>query len=137
MRGGVLRGVASRRVIACGGYEAEPCRHTELGRSYLPNDKVPWPLFTIDFEASGLGEFTYPIEIGIAAWRAPNLPVETWSSLISPPMAWGQHRIWSREGEAVHGISREELAGGISPLEALTRSEAHTSELQSLMRISY
>src|SRR3546814_2638556 len=71
---------------------------------------------------SGLGEFTYPIEIGIAAWRAPNLPVETWSSLISPPMAWGQHRIWSREGEAVHGISREELAGGISPLEALTKA---------------
>src|SRR3546814_3399693 len=113
-------------------------------------------LFTIDVEASGLEECTYPIEIGIAAWRAPNLPVETWSSLISPPMAWGQHRIWSREGEAVHGISREELAGGISPLEALTkaneligghtayceggehdRSEEHTSELQSLMRNSY
>src|SRR3546814_7428042 len=37
-------------------------------------------------------------------------------------MAWGQHRIWSREGEAVHGISREELAGGISPLEALTKA---------------
>src|SRR3546814_13062767 len=37
-------------------------------------------------------------------------------------MAWGQHRIWSREGEAIHGISREELAGGISPLEALTKA---------------
>lgn len=38
-----------------------------MGFSDLPNGQLSWPLFTIDFEASGLGEFTYPIEIGITS----------------------------------------------------------------------
>lgn len=87
--------------------------------------RLPWPLFTIDFEASGLGEFTYPIEIGIACWPAPNLDIETWSTLIKPPEEWFLHRIWNAASEEVHGIHRHELAHGATPAGAL----AHANKL--------
>ena len=84
--------------------------------------ELPWPLFTIDVEASGLGEFTYPIEIGITSWPSPEAEISTWSTLISPPPAWRQHRIWSREGQAIHGITRDQLEVGSTPLEALAKA---------------
>jgi len=82
-------------------------------------DQLPWPLITLDFEASGLGEFTYPIEIGIARWAEPAAPIETWSALIQPAAAWAEHRIWNSASEAIHGIRFEDLAAGMSVEHAL------------------
>lgn len=83
---------------------------------------LPWPLFALDFEASGLGEFTYPIEIGIARWLQPGASIEAWSALIKPTTAWRKHRLWNEASELVHGIRREDLEEGITPEEALTHA---------------
>lgn len=88
----------------------------------MPNAKLPWPLFTLDFEASGLGEFTYPIEIGITRWAAPDAAIETWSALIRPTDDWHKYRPWHAASEAVHGIRREQLDEGLTPAEALCRA---------------
>ncbi|AQR72860.1 hypothetical protein BXU08_03475 [Sphingomonas sp. LM7] len=85
---------------------------------------IPWPLFTLDFEASGLGEFTYPIEVGIARWMEPDAPISSWSVLIKPTKAWLRHRIWMPESEKIHGITRDELDQGISPRWALEHANA-------------
>lgn len=90
--------------------------------SDLPSGRLPWPLFTIDFEASGLGEFTYPIEIGITRWETCEAAFETWSTLIRPPKAWREHRIWNQAAERIHGLSRDQLDDGASPHEALLRA---------------
>src|SRR3546814_1795139 len=88
---------------------------------------IRWPLASIDFEASGLGEGTYPIEVGLAVWHGPDTPIRTWSTLIAPTPDWVARGVWKSEAESVHKIDRG----------SLHRSEEHTSELQSLMRISY
>ncbi|RPF71115.1 3'-5' exonuclease family protein [Aurantiacibacter spongiae] len=80
---------------------------------------LPWPLHTIDFEASSLDDGTYPIEVGVARWVSPDRAIESWSSLISPPSAWTRHGSWSTRSAGIHGISREELAQGLSPQEAM------------------
>lgn len=85
-------------------------------------DRLSWPLITLDFEASGLGEFTYPIEIGIARWASPDAWIETWSTLIKPPAKWIEHRIWNRASEAVHGIRLEDLEAGMSATQALQQA---------------
>lgn len=59
-----------------------------------------FPCF-IDFEASGLGNATYPIEV---AWSLPDGTVREF--LIRRKTEW---TYWQPEAEAVHGISREEL----------------------------
>src|SRR3546814_5436437 len=79
-------------------------------------------ILTIDFEASCLPRhgLSYPIEVGIAREGK----ARSW--LIRPHDDWaGWH--WSAEAEALHGLDRDRVE----------RSEEHTSELQSLMRISY
>ena len=85
---------------------------------------LPWPLYTLDFEASGLGEFTYPIEIGVARWIEPGAPISSWSVLIKPTKAWRRHRIWVPESEKIHGITRDELEQGVSPRWALEHANA-------------
>lgn len=69
---------------------------------------MPWPIVVIDFEASSLGEDSYPIEVGIARWREPDAPIEIWSSLIRPMKEW-ETRHWSAISQTVHGIPREAL----------------------------
>ena len=65
-----------------------------------------YPCF-IDFEASGLGNRSYPIEVG---WNLPDGTVR--SFLIRPLPSWNH---WCERAEAVHGISRAELlADGVS-----------------------
>lgn len=63
------------------------------------------PVF-IDFEASGLGEDSWPVEIGVA-WLAGN-QIEMRSSLIRPRPEWPASE-WSPESAAIHGIPREAL----------------------------
>lgn len=63
------------------------------------------PVF-IDFEASGLGEESWPIEIGVA-WIADHR-IEMRSTLIRPRPEWPASE-WSPESAAIHGMPREAL----------------------------
>lgn len=83
-------------------------------------ESLPWPLVTIDFEASALDPRSYPIEVGICRWRSPASPLETWSTSISPNADWTSQGVWSMASEAVHGISEDELVNhGRSATEAV------------------
>ena len=81
---------------------------------------LPWPLFTIDFEASSLVPGSYPIEVGVARWAAPDRPIGSWSTLIRPIPLWRTAGSWSAEAEAVHGLRRDELDEGLDPPEVLS-----------------
>lgn len=62
----------------------------------------------LDIEASGFGQGSYPIEIGVAADNG-----EQYSWLIRPEHDWTH---WSLEAESLHGISREQLLSeGLKP----------------------
>ncbi|QAY80342.1 hypothetical protein [Sphingosinicella sp. BN140058] len=74
-----------------------------------------WPIHSIDFEASGLGAATYPIEVGLSTWSGPLKPVRTWSSLICPTERWHLRGSWHLESELIHGISAGDLRAGITP----------------------
>ena len=81
---------------------------------------LPWPLFTIDFEASSLAPGSYPIEAGVARWQAPDHPIECWSALIRPVQLWRETGSWTADAQAVHGIRRDELEDGLDPPEILS-----------------
>lgn len=89
-------------------------------------DALPWPLVTIDFEASSLDEGTYPIEVGVCRWAAPDQPLEGWSTLIVPIPAWRDHGSWSPASQEVHGIRLDELDAGMSPTDAIVALNAIT-----------
>ena len=70
---------------------------------------LPWPLLVIDFEASSLELDSYPIEVGLALWAAPDAPVLGWSALIRPDWEWAANGHWSAASARVHRISKEDL----------------------------
>ena len=77
---------------------------------------LPWPLTVIDFEASSLDQDSYPIEVGIACWPAPDESVFGWSALIQPAGAWTRLGHWSPASAKVHGIRGSDLvAHGHAP----------------------
>lgn len=76
---------------------------------------MPWPIFTIDFEASSLDDGTYPIEVGVCRWDSLAKPIEGWSMLIKPIPAWKEHGSWCPSSQSVHGIKNDELDNGVSP----------------------
>lgn len=77
---------------------------------------LPWPLVVIDFEASSLDLDSYPIEVGIACWPAPDEPVFGWSALIRPAGVWTRQGHWSPASAKVHGIRGSDLvASGHTP----------------------
>jgi hypothetical protein len=80
---------------------------------------LPWPLFTIDFEASSLAPGSYPIEVGVCRWISPDRPIEGWSTLIRPDPFWIAEGLWSPQSQEVHGICREELETGITPTDTM------------------
>ncbi len=71
--------------------------------------KLPWPLYTLDFEASSLDRRSYPIEIGICRWSAPDAPLRVWSSLIHPHASWKAFGYWSESAQRIHGITTDDL----------------------------
>ena len=66
----------------------------------------PEDLIFIDFEASGLGPLSWPIEIGLS-WIEDGA-ARSWSSLIRPEEHWSMDA-WSPASEKVHGIARADL----------------------------
>lgn len=67
----------------------------------------------VDFEASSLGDDSYPIEVG---WAAEDGGVE--SHLIRPAPPWTD---WDAAAEAVHGISRAALEAQGEPHDQVAR----------------
>jgi len=59
-------------------------------------------MWIIDFEASGLHRFSYPIEVGLT-----NGELE-YQALIKPMDHW---QFWSDDSQCIHGISRQDLMG--------------------------
>lgn len=57
--------------------------------------------FIIDVEASGFGQSSYPIEVGLALGHN-----EKYCSLIAPPADWTH---WDKKAEAIHRITRNIL----------------------------
>jgi hypothetical protein len=55
----------------------------------------------IDFEASGFGVYSYPIEVGVVLANT-----QKYCALIKPIHEW---RFWDAQAEQVHGLSRELL----------------------------
>lgn len=74
---------------------------------------LPWPIVTLDFEASSLTDRSYPIEVGVSRWSGPDMPIMWWSTIILPHPDWMRSADWSLQAQEVHGIRREELAGGM------------------------
>ena len=77
------------------------------------------PLAFIDFEASGLGPFSWPIEVG---WSFDDGVTE--SVLICPPPTWSMDA-WDPRAERLHGITPRMLADlGLDTAEACERLDA-------------
>lgn len=84
-----------------------------------PLEQLPWPLVTLDFEASSLGKSSYPIEVGICRWLSPDRPLESWSTLIQPTEEWRTGGEWSIASSLVHMITQDELETGMEPTEVV------------------
>lgn len=76
---------------------------------------MPWPIFTIDFDASSLDDGTYPIEVGVCRWDFPAKPIKGWSMLIKPISAWKDHGSWCQSSQSIHGIKPDDLINGDTP----------------------
>ena len=83
-----------------------------------------YPIATIDFEASSLEHDSFPIEVGVALCEAADAPVRCWSTLIRPTGAWSVGGHWSKASQRIHGITREELADGLSVHETMRQLNA-------------
>lgn len=68
--------------------------------------------FIIDVEASGFGNASYPIEIGVALKDG-----EKFCTLIMPEPDW---TYWDKEAEKVHHVSRDMLEAGGKPIGEVT-----------------
>jgi hypothetical protein len=79
---------------------------------------INWLSITLDFQASGLSELTYPFGIGLAKCRADRC-IEVWSTLISPTEERLRHRLWNPSSEQIHGLTRADLIGQNTPAQAL------------------
>lgn len=99
--------------------------------------RLPWPLFTIDFEASALGPLSYPIEIGICRWLAPGAPLQVWSALIRPASEWSNERHWDPVSARVHGIPQESLEAGLTPTAAVAAANRFIAGMPDAKPILY
>lgn len=85
---------------------------------------IPWPIATIDFEASALDEASYPIEVGVCVWSSPDAAPTAWSTLIRPTRAWRDDGIWWASSERIHGVTQAELENGMDPAAAMAALNA-------------
>jgi hypothetical protein len=81
----------------------------------LTADRIRWPIISLDFEASGLGEGSYPIEVGLAIWLRSAAPIQSWSTLIVPTEDWITSGVWKSKSAEIHKIDQSELFTGLKP----------------------
>ena len=74
---------------------------------------LPDALVVLDVEASGLGELSWPIEVGVAVVEGDAV-ARSGSRLIRPDPSWDAAG-WSGDSAAVHGISRAALDRAPAP----------------------
>lgn len=67
----------------------------------------------IDFEASGLGTYSYPIEVGVVMSSG-----QKYCSLIFPASDW---QFWDDQAEKLHGITRDALFKYGKPITTVTK----------------
>jgi hypothetical protein len=82
----------------------------------LPQQGLTLPLFRpniIDFEASGFGNESYPIEVGVALSSG-----QIYCTLIKPASNW---MYWDQKAEQVHGLSVEVLRAHGKPINIVAR----------------
>lgn len=77
---------------------------------------LPWPLATLDIEASPLDQDSYPLEVGLAMWRGLNRPILGWSVLVAPTEDWLRRGHRSRKATALYGITDDDLRAGGRPV---------------------
>jgi hypothetical protein len=87
---------------------------------------LSFPLFCLDFEASGGGPESYPIEAGLAVWRGVDQSIIIWSALIQPAPYWDH---WDWNAQAIHSIERDALAAGSSPAFVAARLNALAADV--------
>lgn len=75
----------------------------------------------LDVEASGFGSASYPIEVGVALIIGTAVPIRLWDTLIRPPLEWSASGLWSAQSAEVHGISRDDVAEGMSVADVCDR----------------
>jgi len=84
----------------------------------LGDRSAPPRLAFIDFEASGLGPFSWPIEVG---WALDDGLTD--AVLINPAPSWSM-QAWDPKAERLHGITPRMLSDlGIDPSDACKRLE--------------
>lgn len=75
------------------------------------------PIAVLDFEASGLGAGTYPIEVGVSIIGLPTdehpggMAGDPKSWMISPSKEWLERGKWDMAAQAIHGIDQDTLVG--------------------------
>lgn len=86
----------------------------------MTRNRLRWPVTTIDFEASALGDQSYPIEVGVAFWAGPGTRGTSWGALIRPTREWGDTGYWNPQSQRIHGISGTDLGiHGLAPSDAM------------------
>ena len=85
----------------------------------LLDELLPWPIATLDFEASAIGRKSYPIEVGVCIWAEPGKPIKGWSTLIAPTATWLADGRWDPAAAAIHRIRLEDLRGGSHPTDVI------------------
>lgn len=85
----------------------------------LDPKRIAWPISILDFEASALGKLSYPVEIGLCTWDAPDHAARYWSTLISPAVEWIAHGLRSSSADKIHGIAREDIINAPHPADVL------------------
>lgn len=86
---------------------------------------IRWPIVSLDFEASALGDGSYPIEVGLAIWHGPDTPIRRWSALIAPALSWIVEGVWKDESAAIHNIPRSSLHEGLQPSAVVALLNSH------------
>src|SRR3546814_7675066 len=98
------------------------------GRRYLErDDRVAVDPVALPLHDAGTAR-SYQTEEGFAVFNGIR---------DAAPDGWGQYLMYKAMGDRLPGDADLILASGDHRVGALARSEEHTSELQSLMRISY
>lgn len=96
------------------------------------HDLIWWPLGALAFQASGRTSVSYPIEVGLCAWHAPDEPLRRWSALVSPAHRWREYGEGDVDAKVVHGLRPADLDVGLGPTDTVWLLNAHASGIEVL-----
>lgn len=94
---------------------------------------ISQPITVIDIEASGLGPYTYPIEIGIAHRALSGGTLYTWESLIRPASVWVTEYDWIESCQDIHGMTPSDLKEAPQITDVIDAMETFLDGMTSLI----